>query len=221
MVEINTTEYKINFWWTKYIVWPDEQGYIYKYFKNDWKFKTYPIEEQNNIIEKKKKYIWRFMPETELIKTEGDSYCIKQKYIEWKLLKSTDINQLDEQTLSELLELIDWYISYCKNEWKEIDTIWCQHDIYGFENVRKRRFFVYSRFLKGFLSSTNIIISNKNKVYMVDVCDIIPPDDISKIDKIKQTVKQAICKLWAKISKQKVSRLLKEKRKDLYKTLSK
>ena len=41
------------------------------------------------------------------------------------------------------------------------------------------------------------------------------------IDKIKQTVKQAICKLWAKISKQKVSRLLKEKRKDLYKTLSK
>lgn len=215
MVEINTADYTPNFWCTKYIVWPDDQGYIYKYFKNDWKSQPYSFEDQTNVIKKKMQYIWKFIPKTELIKNDDGSYCIKQEYIKWKLLKFTDINQLSGQVLSDLLELFEWYIKYCKDEGKEIDIIWCQHDISDSENVRKRRFFIYSRIFNGFLSSTNIIISNNNRVYMVDVCDTIPLGDNSKIDRIKKTVRQAIVKLWTKISKQKVLRLIKEKRKAL------
>ncbi len=220
MGEVNNSVYTPNFWCTKYIVWPDNQGYIYKYFRNDWKRKVYSLEDQNNIIKKKMQYMWKFLPETKLVETEDGSYYIKQKYIEWRLLKFTDVNQLSSQTLTDLLELLNWYIRYCEDEWKEIDIIWCQHDVSESENVRKRRFYIYSRILKGFLSSTNIIISSDNRVYMVDVCDTIPLGDNSKIDRIKKTVRQAIVKLWTKISKQKISRLINEKKKDLCNALS-
>jgi hypothetical protein len=47
------------------------------------------------------------LPETELIKREDGSYYIKQKYIEGRLLKFVDINQLDKKVLSYLLELFE------------------------------------------------------------------------------------------------------------------
>jgi hypothetical protein len=73
MDEINIDEYTRS-WVTKYITEPDEQWYIFKYFKNDWIHIPYSFEQQNNIIEKKKQYFWKFIPETELIKNDDGSY---------------------------------------------------------------------------------------------------------------------------------------------------
>ena len=50
-------------WVTKYITEPDENGYIFKYFKNDGEHKPYPYEKQNYIIKMKKHYIWKYIPE--------------------------------------------------------------------------------------------------------------------------------------------------------------
>lgn len=209
-----------NAWFTKYISEPDENGYIFKYFKKNG-LTPYSFEMQNNIINRKKQYIWKFIPETELIRNENGSYCIKQKYIEWKLLKFVDINQLDEKVLSDLLELFNWYIAFCKYEWMEIDIFGYQEDINNLENLRKRRFLSYTRMLNGFLSSTNIIISKDNKVYMVDVCDTLPNKKGNKtLYSIKHTVRQAIIEIWIKRAKSKIHRIIKEKRKDLLNALS-
>jgi serine/threonine-protein kinase RIO1 len=50
----------------------------------------------------------------------------------------------------------------------------------------------YTRILNGFLSSSNIIISNDKKVYMIDVCDTIPKAKNDIISKTKSAVRKAI-----------------------------
>jgi hypothetical protein len=220
MDKIDIDKYK-RFWVTKYITEPDENGYIFKYFKNDWEHNPYPFEKQSDIIKKKEQYIWRFIPETELIKDVDGSYYIKQKYIEWRLLKFVDINQLDKKVLCDLLELFNWYIDFCKNEWIQIDVFGYQEDIYHIENIRKKRFLFYTRMLDSFLSSTNIMISDDNKVYMVDVCDTIPvQNQDQRLYKIKHAARQAIIKLWIKRTEFKIRRVIEKKREELFDALS-
>ena len=216
-IDIDNT---LNYWAIKYVSKPDDKGYIFKYFRKDSIHVPYSFEEQGKIIEKKKQYIWKFMPETELIKNDDGTYWIKQKYIEWKLLKFIDINKLDEQTLSDLLELFNWYVAYCRDEWVRNDIIWYQEDVDSLENIWKRRFLFYTRIFNSLLSSTNIIISNDNKVYMIDICDTIPVQNNQKLYKIKNAVRQAILELWIKKAELKIRRLIKEKKKELYDVLS-
>ena len=209
-------------WVTKYITEPDENGYIFKYFKNDGEHKPYPYEKQNYIIEMKKHYIWKYIPETELIKNEDGSYYIKQKYIEWKLLKFVDINQLDRRTLFDLLDLFNWYSDFCKNEWIQIDVFGYQWDISDIDNIRKKRYLFYTRMLNSFLASTNIIISNDNKVYMIDVCDTIPVQkNDQKLRKIKHTIRQVIIELWIRIAESKIHNVIDKKKRDLLYALRK
>ena len=207
--------YTLKSWCTKDITEPDEQWYIFKHFKKDSNFKPYSFEKQNEILEKKKQYIWKFIPETELIKRDDGSYFIKQKFIEWKLLKYIDINQLDERVLSDLLELLNWYIAYCKDSWVVIDVFGYQSDIHNLDNIRKRRFLFYKRMIDSFLSSTNIIISNDNKVYMIDVCDTVSENKHKKLHKIRKAVRQAIIELWIKKTIFKIQFLINRKRKEL------
>jgi hypothetical protein len=42
---------------TKYITEPDENGYIFKYFKKNSEHKPYSFEKQSFIIDMKKEYI--------------------------------------------------------------------------------------------------------------------------------------------------------------------
>jgi len=211
-IDINNT---LDYWATKYVSKPDDEGYVFKTFRKDSIHTPYSFEEQNKIIEKKKQYIWKFLPETQLIKNDDGTYCIKQKYIEWKLLKFVDIDQLDEQVLSDLLELFHWYIAYCRDEWARNDIIWYQEDVDNIKNIRKRRFLFYSRIFNSLLSSTNIIISDDNKVYMIDVCDTIPVQNNQKLYKIKNAVRQAILELWIKKARSKIKHLIEEKRGEL------
>ena len=218
--------YTLKSWCTKDITEPDGQWYIFKHFKKDSNFKPHSFEKQNEILEKKKQYIWKFIPETELIKNGDGSYFIKQKFIEWRLLKFIDINQLDEKVLSDLLELLNWYIAYCNDTWTVIDVYGYQEDIHNPEdihnlkNIRKKRFLSYTRMLSSFLSSTNIIISNNNKVYMVDVCDTISENKHRKLHKIRNAVRQAIIEIWIKKTIFKIQFLINRKRKELFDVLS-
>ena len=213
--------YTLRAWCTKDITEPDEQWYIFKIFKIDWIHKPYPFEKQNSIIEKKKQYFWKFIPETELIKNDDDSYYIKQKFIRWRLIKFVDVNQLNQQTLSDLLELLKWYIAYCKDEWIEMDIFWYQQDINASMNIWERRILFYTRLLNSFLSSTNIMISDDGKVYMIDVCDTIPIYKWkSKIEKLKSIVRNAIISLWIKKTIFKIQLLINRKREELIDVLS-
>ena len=221
MNKINSEWYTTRFWCTKNVFWPDEQWYLFKYFKKDCVYKPYPFEKQCNVIKKKRKYIRKIIPETELIKCDDGSYCIKQKFIEWKLLKNTNINQLSLQVLSDLLELFEWYMAYCKDEWVDIDVLWCQHDINKIENIRKKRGVFYSRLLNGFLSSTNIMISNDNKVYMIDVCDAIPIHAKNQwLRIVKNAIRKVIIELWIKRTESKIRHIIKEKKNELVDILS-
>ena len=221
MDKIDINNHTLDYWATKYVSKPDDEGYVLKSFRRDSVHKPYPFEKQSRIIERKKQYIWKFMPETQLIKNEDGTYRIKQKYIEWKLLKFVDIDQLDEQVLSDLLELFDWYIAYCKDEWAQLDIIWYQEDINDLDNIRKRRFRFYTRTFNNLLSSTNIIISNDNKVYMIDVCDTIPvQNNKQKLYGIKSAVRKAILELWIKKTKFRIQHLINEKRKELCSVLT-
>lgn len=216
-IDIDNT---LNYWAIKYVSKPDDKGYIFKYFRKDSIHTPYSFEEQNKNIEKKKQYIWKFLPETQLLKNDDGTYYIKQKYIEWKLLKDVNIHNLDDKVLSDLLELFDWYMAYCKDENARIDIIWFQEDIDSLKNIRKRRFLFYTRIFNRFLSSSNVIISNDNKVYMIDVCDAIPVNNNQKLYKIKMEFRQAFMKLWIKKAELKIRRLIKEKKKELYDVLS-
>ena len=225
MNETSIDEHTLRSWAIKYISGPDDNGYILKKFKNDGLHIPYSFEEQYQIIRKKKQYFWKFIPETELIRNDDGSYCIKQKYIEWRLLKYTDINHLDNKILSDLLELFNWYIAFCKDEWMEIDVFWYQQDINNIENIRKRRIRYYIRMFNGFLSSTNIIISNDNRVYMIDVCDTIPiKKDNQKLRKIQRAIKcaikWAIVELWVRRSAFKIRGIMEKKRNELLDALS-
>ena len=220
MDKIDNDNYMLKSWCTKDITEPDEQWYIFKIFKKDWIHKPYPFEKQNSIIEKKKQYFWKFIPETELIKNDDGSYYIKQKFIKWKLVKFVDVNQLNGQTLSDLLELLKWYIAYCKDEWVEMDILWCQQDINVSVSIRERRLLFYTRLLNSFLSSTNIMISDDGKVYMIDVCDTMPLKLDRKVNKIKNTVRLAIMELWIKKTILKLRFLINIKNRELLSLLS-
>jgi hypothetical protein len=77
-----------------------------------------------------------------------------------------------------------------------MDVIGYQQDIHHLENMWKRRFLFYTRIFRSFLESTNIIISNDNKVYMIDVCDTIPTREKKDIlHKTKYAIRQAIIDL--------------------------
>jgi serine/threonine-protein kinase RIO1 len=76
-----------------------------------------------------------------------------------------------------------------------MDVLGYQEDIHNLENIRKRRFLSYARILNSSLSSTNIMISNDNKVYMIDVCDTVSENKHRKLQKIKDTVRQAIIEI--------------------------
>ncbi len=107
----------------------------------------------------------------------------------------------------------------------EIDVFWCQQDINDIENLRKRRIYYYTRMFNGFLSSTNIMISNDNSVYMIDVCDTIPiKKDSQKLHNIKHTIKcaikWAIVKLWIRRSTIKIRCIIEKKRNELFDNLS-
>ena len=221
MNKIDIDDNTLDYWATKYVTKPDDEGYVLKFFKKDGIHEPYSFEMQRNILKKKREYIWKFIPETELIKNDDGSYYIKQQYIEWKLLKFSDINQLDEHILSDVLELFDWYAAYCKDEWVEMDVTWYQPDFDSLCNIRERRFFYYTRIFNGFLTSTNIIISNDNKVYMVDVCDVLPiHNGNQKLYKIKSTIRQILAGFGVKIAKYKIHRIIKQKREELLDALS-
>lgn len=220
MKNLEAEKYYKTEWVTKSLIWPDEDGYIFKYFKKDCEHKPYSFDRQSSIIEKKKHYIWKFLPETELIKNEDGSYCIKQKFIEWRLIKFVDINELTPEVLSDLLELFDGYIAYCKDEWIEMDVIGYQQDIQHLNPGMRRRIRFYSRIFSSFLESTNIMISNDNKVYMIDVCDTIPEELNGKITKIKAAIRKAIINIWIKKTELKIHRLIEKKRKELWEVLS-
>lgn len=211
-IDIDNT---LNYWAIKYVSKPDDKGYIFKYFRKDSIHTPYSFEEQNKNIEKKKQYIWKFLPETQLLKNDDGTYYIKQKYIEWKLLKDVNIHNLDDKVLSDLLELFDWYMAYCKDENARIDIIWFQEDIDSLKNIRKRRFLFYTRIFNRFLSSSNVIISNDNKVYMIDVCDAIPVNNNQKLYKIKMEFRQAFMKLWIRKAKSKIRHLIEERKEEL------
>lgn len=220
MKNLEAEKYYKREWVTKSLIWPDEHGYIFKHFKKECEHKPYSFDRQSSIIEKKKQIIWKYLPETELIKNEDGTYCIKQKFIEWRLLKFVDINELDENILSDLLDLFDGYMAYCKSEWVEMDVIGYQQDIHNLDPGRKRRILFYSRILNSFLESTNIMISNDNKVYMIDVCDTVPEEITGKISKIKATIRKAIIDLWIKKTEYKIRRLIEKKRNELWDVLS-
>jgi hypothetical protein len=214
-------EYYKNEWVTKSIIWPDENGYVFKFFKKDGIHKLYSFQKQRSIIEKKKQYIWKYLPETELIEKVDWSYYIKQKYIKWKLLKFIDIKNLDANVLSDLLDLIKGYVAYSKDEWIELDVLGYQKDIHEEDNIWKRRVLFYSRLFDSFLTSTNIMISDDNKVYMIDVCDTIPLEHPkTTIRSVKDWIRHALIDLWIKKTEHKIHRLIEEKRKELCDVLS-
>ena len=64
------------------------------------------------------------------------------------------------------------------------------------------------------------MISDDNKVYMIDVCDTIPKvkDDI--ISKTKSAVRKAIMNIWIKKAEYKIRHLISNKRNELIETLS-
>ena len=120
------------------------------------------------------------------------------------------------------MDLFNWYSDFCKNEWIQIDVFGYQWDISDIDNIRKKRYLFYTRMLNSFLASTNIIISNDNKVYMIDVCDTIPvQENDQKLCKIKNTIRQAIIELWIRIAESKIHNVIDKKKRDLLYALRK
>ena len=155
-------------WNTKHISEPDEQWFIYKFFKS--KKQILPINEQKKIIEMKKKYFWEYIPETELVETENWEYIIKQKFIKWTTLAKTDISVLPAETLKKILDLIKKYLRYHKEQWWELDLTGYQYYPWN-PSAIKRKLMNFLKINHNFLNSTNIMISEDWNVFMVDICD--------------------------------------------------
>lgn len=130
-------------WKTKSVVWPDKDGYVLKYFKDDIKDYLYSYDEQLDILALKKRYFWKYIPETVLVREDWDKYYIKQKFIKWKLLKFVDVEDLPPKTLDALFDLFKNYITFSKDEWVVMDVYWYQRDLEGLDNIWARRFAVY------------------------------------------------------------------------------
>ena len=155
-------------WNTKHISEPDEQWFIYKFFKS--KKQILPINEQKKIIEMKKKYFWEYIPETELVETENWEYIIKQKFIKWTTLAKIDISVLPAETLKKILDLIKKYLRYHKEQWWELDLTGYQYYPWN-PSAIKRKLMNFLKINHNFLNSTNIMISEDWNVFMVDICD--------------------------------------------------
>lgn len=161
-------DYTKHLWNTKHISEPDEEWFISKVFKT--RRQILPIDEQKRIIEKKKEYFWEYIPETELIETENWEYIIRQKYIEWKTLAQTNVSILPAETLASLIDLIKKYLKYYREQWWELDLTWYQYYEWNPSNLR-RKVLNFLKISQNFLASTNIMICDDWKVYMVDVCE--------------------------------------------------
>lgn len=161
-------DYTKHLWNTKHISEPDEEWFISKVFKT--RRQILPIDEQKRIIEKKKEYFWEYIPETELIETENWEYIIRQKYIEWKTLAQTNVSILPAETLASIIDLIKKYLKYYREQWWELDLTWYQYYEWNPSNLR-RKVLNFLKISQNFLASTNIMICDDWKVYMVDVCE--------------------------------------------------
>ena len=209
-------DYTKHLWNTKHISEPDEEWFISKVFKT--KKQILPIDEQKRIIEKKKEYFWEYIPETELIETKNWEYIIRQKYIEWKTLAQTDVSILPPETLASLIDLIKKYLKYYREQWWELDLTWYQYYEWNPSNLR-RKVLNFLKISQNFLTSTNIMIWDDLKVYMVDVCESSDNRLQWKIKNfcakpfIKRTIKNLEILLENKLSSKKTSY-------EIYETLS-
>jgi hypothetical protein len=209
-------------WKTKSVVWPDKNGYVLKYFKDDIKDYLYSYDEQLDILALKKRYFWKYIPETVLVREDWDKYYIKQKFIKWKLLKFVDVEDLPPKTLDALFDLFKNYITFSRDEWVVMDVYWYQRDLEGLDNIWARRFAVYMRFYTNFLNSSNVIVSDDWDVYMVDVCDIKPmPRDVNSwhFQNLKKFIRNRILSSWIKRTLSKLKSLSEAKKKELLENL--
>ena len=161
-------EYSKWLWATKRITGPDEFWFICKFFKT--KKLMPPLDEQRRILEKKKQYFWEYIPETILCETQDGGYFIRQKFIKWKTLSSTNVSDLPVETIFKIIDLIKKYLKFHREQWWIMDLVWYQH--YKSEpRVLERKFRNFLKIYRNFLSSTNIMVSDDWNVYMVDVCE--------------------------------------------------
>lgn len=161
-------EYSKWIWATKHITEPDECWYICKFFKT--KKLMLPLDEQRRMLEKKKQYFWEYIPETILCETQDWGYFIRQKFIKWKTLASTNVFNLPAETISKIIDLIERYLKFHKEQWWIMDIAWYQH-YESKPGTLERKIRNFFKIYKNFLNSTNIMISDDWNVYMVDVCE--------------------------------------------------
>ena len=147
---------------------PDEFWYVLKIFK-PWKIPL-SFEEQKNNLALKKQYFWDYIPETELIILDGWKYGIKQKFVKGNLLKDLNVSDLSAKTLEDLLDLLQKYLRYCKEQNSYLDIFGYQQYL-NCSTSFERKFRNFLGIYKNFLLSTNILITQEGKVFMVDVCD--------------------------------------------------
>ena len=196
----------------KVVKGPDSEGYVYKYFKKDIEFPS--LVEQKRILEAKKQYFWKYIPETEFFEQEDGTYYIKQKYIKGVLLKNVDIHELSPKALSSLLDLFHSYILYSKKEKQQLDIFWYQE--YSDEmNIWEKRFRNFLKVYKNFLLSSNIIITPDWMVFMIDVCD----DKKIGIPSHLQRIKNLFAQPFIFYMLNKISKLIIEKKSEIGKIL--
>ncbi len=65
------------------------------------------------------------------------------------------------------------------------------------------------------------MISNDNKVYMIDVCDAIPIHAENQwLRMVKNAIRKVIIELWIKRTESKIRHIIKEKKNELVDILS-
>lgn len=198
----------------KIVKGPDADGYLYKYFKKHIKVPS--LTEQKRLLELKKQYFWKYIPETELCETEDGNYYIKQKYIKGNLIKNLNIHELHVETLSSLLDLFHLYILYCKEENQQLDIFWSQR-YPDKTNIWGKRFKNFLKIYKNFLVSSNIIIDWDWKVFMIDICDEKKVGTPLKLQKIKNFC----AKPFISYTFKKIAKLRDKKSQELANTLEK
>lgn len=186
---------------------PDDSGYIIKSFKA-WQ-PLFSYDEQKKILNTKKQYFGEYIPDTELIVLDKDNYVIKQKFVDGKLLKDVDIEDLSAEALGNLLDLLQKYICYCKEQNAFLDTIGYhqyKNNIWHWE----RKFRNFLKIYKNFLLSTNIMITPEWKVFMVDICDT---------KKQQSSLKKFSKEFFIPLTLDKISKLIAKKQLEITKTL--
>lgn len=175
---MNTSKY-LNEWVEKEVFCSADKTYVTKFFK-EWR-QILPYNEQLQVLETKKKYLWKHMPETFLEKIDSwdKDYCIKQKYISWEQIRDIDFSDLSELALKNLWSLLESYISYCNKEGKYIDAFGYQKQ-YKDLSSWQRRTKLLLKIYKNFLISSNIIITDDDQVYYIDIAESFPFPDYYK-----------------------------------------